>query len=151
MILESAILLFTAIVSAVPEIAKNLLKAAPDIIKGLIQGLFNAVPTLLKSLKDILKSFLQAFKDFFGISSPSKEMAKQGGYIAQGLINGIKNLPEKARQIFQDLKTKSAICWIILKDYSIFHGLCLTFRFRILVYARTDGRLEICLMAKFLI
>ena len=106
MIIEAAITLLTAIITAIPDITLQLVEAAPQIIEGIITGLLNAVPKLLSSLGEILQSFLDAFLGFFGIHSPSTVMEEQGEYITDGLINGLKGIPEKAVEIFQKMKEK---------------------------------------------
>ena len=106
MIIEAAITLLTAIITAIPDITLQLVEAAPQIIEGIITGLLNAVPKLLSSLGEILQSFLDAFLGFFGIHSPSTVMEEQGEYITDGLINGLKAIPEKAVEIFQKMKEK---------------------------------------------
>lgn len=106
MIIEATITLLTAIITAIPDITLQLVEAAPQIIEGIITGLLNAVPKLLSSLGEILQSFLDAFLEFFGIHSPSTVMEEQGGYITDGLINGLKAIPKKAVEIFQKMKEK---------------------------------------------
>lgn len=126
LLLEAAINLLHAIIEAVPMIITELIPVLPEIITtiievlissipqileaggqilfGLIEGLFGALPDLLSGLGEIMKAFLDAFLEFFGIHSPSKVMEEQGGFISEGLISGIKELPEKAKEIFTKIK-----------------------------------------------
>lgn len=106
-LIQAAITLFMAIVAAVPEIANQVLKAAPDIINGLINGLINSIPQLLEGLGKVLKNFLDLFLTFFGIHSPSTLMAEKAKFIVDGVINGIKSLPEKVAVFFAKMKDKA--------------------------------------------
>lgn len=72
-------------------------EAGGDIWAGLANGIKEAFSNIGKWIKDnIVKPFIDGFKKAFGIASPSKEMKKLGGYIIdgmlQGILNGIKNI-----------------------------------------------------------
>lgn len=59
-----------------------------------IQGLFEGIGKALSSIgtwikKNIFDPFINGFKAAFGIHSPSTVMAEMGGYIMEGLKNGI--------------------------------------------------------------
>ena len=59
-----------------------------------IQGLFEGIQKALSSIgtwikKNIFDPFINGFKAAFGIHSPSTVMAEMGGYIMEGLKNGI--------------------------------------------------------------
>lgn len=59
-------------------------------IEGLKEGIKNAVSSIKSWIKEhILNPFMTGFKNAFGIHSPSTVMKEQGGYIIQGLKNGI--------------------------------------------------------------
>lgn len=105
-ILEGAIKLLLAIPMAISKALPSFIAAAPDIINGLIQGLIQAVPLLLSSFGEILNSLLQAFLTFFGIHSPSRVMMEKAKFIVEGIINGIKELPQKAAEIFLKMKDR---------------------------------------------
>ena len=105
-ILQAAVTLLMAIIAAVPQIANQLLQAAPDIINGLIIGLINSIPQLLDGLKQVLVQFLNLFLTFFGIHSPSRVMAEKARFILEGIINGIKELPQKAAEIFVKMRDR---------------------------------------------
>lgn len=105
-ILQAAVTLLMAIIAAVPQIANQLLQAAPDIINGLIIGLINSIPQLLDGLKQVLVQFLDLFLTFFGIHSPSRVMAEKARFILEGIINGIKELPQKAAEIFVKMRDR---------------------------------------------
>lgn len=105
-ILQAAIKLMTAIPLAISQALPTIIAAAPDIIWGIIQGLFAALPDLLGSLDQILENMLNAFLTFFGIHSPSTLMIEKAKYIVDGIIQGIKDLPQKAAEFFQKMKDK---------------------------------------------
>lgn len=106
MILEAAITLMAAIPMAISKALPGLMAAAPDIIFGIIEGLISALPLLLSSLDEIFTNMLNAFLSFFGIHSPSTLMTEKAGYIVEGIINGIKALPEQAAVFFTKMKDK---------------------------------------------
>lgn len=54
-------------------------------VKGLIEGLGDIIGAAV----DFGKKFIQGFKDVLGIASPSKVMAEMGGFIIQGLVQGL--------------------------------------------------------------
>lgn len=79
---------------------------AEDLIMGLINGINNGLIALVAKIVELCKSMINAFKSYFGINSPSTVMQEQGGFLADGLINGIKALPEKVAEIFGNIKDK---------------------------------------------
>lgn len=63
-----------------------------NIIDGLLVGIVNALVNIVDWIyTNIFTPFINGFKQAFGIASPSKEMETMGGFILEGLINGIKN------------------------------------------------------------
>lgn len=105
-IFQAAVVLLMTIIAAVPQLVGQLLQAAPDIIMGLVTGLINSIPQLLEGLKQVLNQFLDLFLSFFGIHSPSRLMAEKARYILEGIINGIKELPQKAAEIFIQMRDR---------------------------------------------
>lgn len=59
-----------------------------QLIQGLWNGINNAKDWILDKIKGFGSSILGGIKDFFGIASPSKEMAKIGDFMTQGLAKG---------------------------------------------------------------
>lgn len=73
-------------------------------IQGLLDGIWEALKNIGTWIKEnIFTPFISGFKKAFGIASPSTVMAEMGGFIIQGLINGISDLigkvTEKASEI----------------------------------------------------
>lgn len=68
--------------------------------KNLVQGLWNGIKDMTSWITDKLKGFgdsvLSGIKKFFGIHSPSTEMAEVGNYLVEGLGQGIEKNTKKA-------------------------------------------------------
>lgn len=77
-----------------------------SVIYGLLLGIGNAVYNIGVWIYDhIFKPFIDGFKKAFGIASPSKVMMEMGTYLIDGLKNGVSNIWEKLKNIFENLKT----------------------------------------------
>lgn len=64
--------------------------AGKNIIDGLFEGIKNFFSDPLGWLKEhIVDPFVEGFKSLFGIASPSTVMEELGGFITEGLLNGI--------------------------------------------------------------
>ena len=67
-------------------------EAGGSIVKGVFTGIIDGLKNIGTWIKEnIFDPFINGFKKAFGISSPSKEMKKMGGYIIDGLLQGLKN------------------------------------------------------------
>lgn len=76
-------------------------------IKGLLDGIWEALKNIGKWIKEhIFQPFIDGFKKAFGIASPSKVMAEQGGFVIDGLLNGIKKGIQPIIDLFTKLKEK---------------------------------------------
>lgn len=65
-------------------------KTGIDWVEGILQGIWDGIKGIGKWIYDnVFTPFIDGFKDAFGIHSPSTVMAEQGGYIVDGLWNGI--------------------------------------------------------------
>lgn len=63
------------------------------VIAGLFEGILEKVKNIASWVKTtIVDPFVKGFKEAFGIQSPSTVMAEIGGFIIEGLLNGIKAL-----------------------------------------------------------
>jgi phage-related protein len=62
---------------------------ALDFINGLVTGIKNGAGMVYDAVTGLGKGAISAFKGALGISSPSKEMAKLGGFTAEGLAGGM--------------------------------------------------------------
>ena len=79
----------SSIVSEFKKIPDELRKLGKFIWDGLINGLKDAWSTVTNGIKGFTDGFINGFKDALGIHSPSTVFAEIGGYIDQGLANGI--------------------------------------------------------------
>ena len=87
--------------------SKYIDEAGGNVIEGLFNGIINALANIGDWIyKNIFQPFINGFKNAFGIHSPSTVMREMGGYIVDGLVNGVKSLPTKVIGFFNDLKTK---------------------------------------------
>ena len=88
-------------ITKVKEDAKNwaqdFLDIGSNIISGLSAALSNPanIDRIKEDMKALGKALLDAFKSFLGIHSPSTVMKEQGGYIIDGLVQGLMQYPEK--------------------------------------------------------
>ncbi|MBP5710546.1 MAG: hypothetical protein J6W84_06175 [Bacteroidales bacterium] len=79
-------------------------EAGISIWEGIFQGIWNGIKNIGKWIKEnIFDPFIQGFKDAFGIHSPSTVMAEMGGYLLDGLKQGLGNLWEAVKGKFTDL------------------------------------------------
>lgn len=110
--------LFVALITNLPKIIIELVKAVPEIIialvkafgegavaladvgielvKGLWRGIKNAAGWLWDKVSGWLGDLWDGIKSFFGIASPSKEMAWIGEMMAKGLAGGIEDTAKEA-------------------------------------------------------
>lgn len=92
--------MIASVVSEIPKIISSIVgefKKLPDELRklgkfiwdGLINGLKDAWSTVTNGIKSFTDGFINGFKEALGIHSPSTVFAGIGGYIVQGLANGI--------------------------------------------------------------
>lgn len=69
--------------------------------EGFKEGLLNAITGIATWINDhIFQPFINGFKNAFGIHSPSTVMAEMGGYIIEGLKNGLSGLWDGVKGFF---------------------------------------------------
>lgn len=81
--------IISSIVGEFKKLPNELRKLGKFIWDGLINGLKEAWSTVTNGIKSFTDGFINGFKDALGIHSPSTVFAEIGGYIDQGLANGI--------------------------------------------------------------
>lgn len=85
------------------------------LIKGLVEAIFNT------DWSQIWNDILDTFKEFFGIHSPSTVMEEQGGFLMEGLINGIVafigNVAESFRELVDEIKKALEEKWNELVEW----------------------------------
>lgn len=70
-------------------------------MEGLLRGIWDGICNIGQWIKNnIFSPFIKGFKDAFGIASPSKVMADQGGFIIAGLLQGITTAWRSISQFF---------------------------------------------------
>lgn len=111
-IISAGVQLFVALVTNLPTIIVEIVKAIPQIIDGIVSalaegweimkeagknlltGLWNGISEaggwLWQQVRGFLGDLWDGILDFFGIASPSKEMAWVGEMLVDGLGNSIK-------------------------------------------------------------
>lgn len=83
--------------------------AGGNIVAGIFTGIVDALSDVGRWIKEnIFDPFIEGFKKAFDINSPSKKMAEMGGYIIDGLKNGLGDIWSKVKQKFTDLWTNIA-------------------------------------------
>lgn len=83
---------FQLVAALLGEIGKGffeLLGAGANLVHGLWQGISGAASWLWEQISGWLSGIWSGIKEFFGIASPSKEMAWAGEMLAEGLAGGI--------------------------------------------------------------
>lgn len=88
--------------------------------KMTIGGFFQGIGDMLSDIgnwiiENIWNPFIEGFKNAFGIHSPSTKMAEMGGYIVEGLLNGIKGVWDSVTEFFSSafdsIKTTISDTW----------------------------------------
>ena len=79
------------------------MKVATDLIDGLVNGLRAGVAAVIEGIVTVATAIIDAFKNFFGIHSPSTVFLEMGGFLLQGLIDGIMGLIGGVVGIITDL------------------------------------------------
>ena len=124
-IILAGVQLFVALITNLPKIIVEIVKAVPQIIsaivkgfasgvsqmaniglnliKGIWNGIGNAASWLWNKVSGFCSNLLSKIKGFFGISSPSKEMAWVGDMLTQGLAGGIEDGAGAAISAAEDL------------------------------------------------
>ena len=86
-------------------------------MEGLLNGIWEKLKDIGTWIKEhIFQPFIDGFKNAFGIHSPSTVMAEQGGYIMEGLLNGVADKLQSVLDFFGDLKDKIVDKFSDLKD-----------------------------------
>lgn len=124
-LVQAGIQLLTALIGALPQIIGTIVSAIPQIIGGivsavlggvgqminagasLVSGLWQGIQSLAGWLWDRVSSWVSSIWDgilgFFGINSPSKEMAWVGDMLVQGLAGSITSEGHKAADAAADM------------------------------------------------
>lgn len=86
---------------------KGLVGGAINVGKNVVGGLWNGIKGvaggLWNGIKGIGRGIINGFKSIFGIHSPSTVFAGIGGYLMEGLANGITNTADGVNQSLEDV------------------------------------------------
>lgn len=119
--------LVLALIAAIPQ----LIDAGVQLILGLGEGLLKGILSLPKIIKEVVDGIVKGFKDLFGIHSPSTVFAEIGGYLIDGLLEGISNMwssiidfftskpkeiAETLSKTWEDIKTTASEKWKAISD-----------------------------------
>lgn len=133
LLLEAAMAIIMALAEGLIKALPKLIAKIPDIVIGIVEGFakyygkmgevgLNLITGLWNGIKDAagwLKNKISGFvndvirniKNFFGIASPSKVMAGLGGYLSEGLADGITGksglVTDAMDQINKDLSAEA--------------------------------------------
>lgn len=89
----------TAVQSTYEKIKEN----GGNVILGLLEGIAEIGDNIGQWVVDhIFQPFIDGFKNIFGIHSPSTVMAETGGYLVEGLKNGISDLWNRIKSPFEE-------------------------------------------------
>lgn len=84
---------FTNLISNIKEKISNFVdgfkKSGKDAIQGLINGFKDKIKDSIDAIKDVGNKILGGFKSLLGIKSPSRVFKTFGGYIDEGLAEGL--------------------------------------------------------------
>lgn len=86
---QAAARLGETIVGKVKEVPSKMLNIGKDLVRGLWNGINDMTSWVIDKIQGFGKSVLDGIKKFFGINSPSREFAKIGRYLDEGLAEGL--------------------------------------------------------------
>lgn len=79
----------SSVTSTLKELPSKVLSIGADLVAGLWNGVNNKLTWLKNKIKSFTSSVLGSIKSFFGVHSPSTEMAWIGDMLDQGLAEGM--------------------------------------------------------------
>ncbi|MFT9561376.1 phage tail protein [Mycobacteroides abscessus] len=90
-----------------------LVAAGENIVRGLIAGIGNMITAAVAKAKELAGAVKNAVTGFLGIHSPSTVMAAIGGFIGDGLINGLKSKQSEIEKTAQGIgqSVRDAFDW----------------------------------------
>lgn len=95
-------------------------EAGGNVVEGLYNGILDALKNVGTWIKEnIFDPFIQGFKNAFGIHSPSTVMAEMGGYIIEGLKNGLAGIWDRVSGIISNFKDNIKKAFTDIKDNTI--------------------------------
>lgn len=88
---------------------------------AIIQGMFNGIIDTIANIgewiwENIFSPFIEGFKSAFGIHSPSTVMEEMGGFLMEGLLNGIQSLVDAVTELWEFMKEIAISLWESVKE-----------------------------------
>ena len=94
---------WNSLVDTLKELPQKFLNYGKNIVQGLIDGINKGIESAKKSVGGLAKAILDKFTTDTGIHSPSKVFKGYGGYIVEGLSNGISAAKDLAVNAIQSV------------------------------------------------
>ena len=95
-VVDKGVKIITTFMDEIGKHSEELAKAGGDLVIDLINGIAEGIDgqgeALRKAMMNLGQSMLDEFKGFFGINSPSTVMEEMGGFLMQGLLNGVNSV-----------------------------------------------------------
>lgn len=110
--LEAAAALLGAVIGGIWETIVNFFgefddDSAIEVVEGFLVGIIGALADIGDWIKEhVFEPFIKGFKAAFGIHSPSTVMREQGGYVMDGLKDGVSGKISSVISKFSDLKNQ---------------------------------------------
>ena len=110
--LEAAAALLGAVIGGIWETIVNFFgefddDSAIEVVEGFLVGIIGALADIGDWIKEhVFEPFIKGFKAAFGIHSPSTVMREQGGYVMDGLKDGVSGRISSVISKFSDLKNQ---------------------------------------------
>jgi len=86
--------------SWIEKIIPAMIEIGAEVLPGLWEGVKDGWDNFWGNIGELIDGFVQGFKDALGIHSPSTVFAEIGGYIIEGLTNGISEKWESLKTWF---------------------------------------------------
>ncbi len=80
---------FKTLPERITNVVKSVGSGIVDVGKAILDGIFEGLCSIGDAIKRFVSGFVQGFKDAFGIHSPSTVFAEIGGYLTDGLFEGL--------------------------------------------------------------
>jgi TP901 family phage tail tape measure protein len=88
----------------VTQIPREMVNAGRNIVEGLWNGIVSMGATLKARISSFVEEHIpKVVRDVLGIRSPSRVMMEVGGYVGQGLEQGVRKSSSRVRKSSQDL------------------------------------------------
>lgn len=100
---SAATSIFDGIVAAFKSLPSKMLSIGKDLIRGLWNGINDMTGWICDKLDSFGDSVLKGIKKFFGIKSPSREFAKIGRYLDEGLAKGLLDYADDPIRAAKDM------------------------------------------------